>query len=276
MEVTFKDGTKVRCTPEHRYLTESGWISAENLEKGSVIQSSLTTSRSILMDLFTESIRVQNICKDLAEDSIDMCGQTPSEIFQITATFITEMETLKTTDWKTLSVSQKKSILAILDQTIKNSLKKLEMLLKNGINLKKGDSGIVDMQKEQRTGQSGKENPDRVWSAETPLSVLFERMVMNKSIVTQIAKPLIIESVKSLGINEDVYCINVPEVHHFSLQNGAIVHNSHFADAYRYLAVSLPKTKDGITKEELNERYRNAMAGPQANLPHFYRSGGVR
>jgi len=42
---------------------------------------------------------------------------------------------------------------------------------------------------------------------------------------------------------------------------------SHFADAYRYLAVSLPKTQDGKSAEELEQLYNEAIYGNQHNLP---------
>lgn len=41
--------------------------------------------------------------------------------------------------------------------------------------------------------------------------------------------------------------------------------SSHAADAMRYLCVSLPKTKDGLSAEDLDKRYRKAMGGN--NLP---------
>jgi phage terminase large subunit len=46
--------------------------------------------------------------------------------------------------------------------------------------------------------------------------------------------------------------------------------NSHFADAMRYLAVSLPKTRDGASPEELDKRYQEAMYGTE-KLPNFFR-----
>lgn len=55
--------------------------------------------------------------------------------------------------------------------------------------------------------------------------------------------------------------------------------SSHFADCFRYLAVSLPKTRDGLSPEELNQRYNRAMYGNQANLPSIFRDGqqhGIR
>lgn len=47
--------------------------------------------------------------------------------------------------------------------------------------------------------------------------------------------------------------------------------NSHFADAMRYLCVSLPRTRDGLTPEELDARYQEAMYGNQGSLPSVFR-----
>jgi phage terminase large subunit len=47
--------------------------------------------------------------------------------------------------------------------------------------------------------------------------------------------------------------------------------NSHFADAMRYLAVSLPKTRDGVTPEELDKRYKEAMFGTNSTMPSIFR-----
>jgi len=46
--------------------------------------------------------------------------------------------------------------------------------------------------------------------------------------------------------------------------------SSHAADAYRYLAVSLPKTRDGLSAEELNRRYAMAVQGSGAQLPPVF------
>ena len=47
--------------------------------------------------------------------------------------------------------------------------------------------------------------------------------------------------------------------------------SSHFADAMRYLCVSLPKTRDGLTPEALDRRYNDAMYGSNSNLPDVFR-----
>ncbi len=47
--------------------------------------------------------------------------------------------------------------------------------------------------------------------------------------------------------------------------------SSHFADCMRYLCISLPKVKDGLSAEELDARYKKAMYGENNNLPSVFR-----
>jgi hypothetical protein len=47
--------------------------------------------------------------------------------------------------------------------------------------------------------------------------------------------------------------------------------SSHWADAARYMAVSLPKTRDGLSPEDLERRYQDAMLGPDAGMPRVFR-----
>lgn len=47
---------------------------------------------------------------------------------------------------------------------------------------------------------------------------------------------------------------------------------SHGADAMRYLCLSLPKTRDGLTPEQLEKRYRQAVYGEQDNMPAVFRT----
>jgi len=51
------------------------------------------------------------------------------------------------------------------------------------------------------------------------------------------------------------------------------LHNwsSHACDSLRYLCVSLPKTRDGLSPEELDKRYRDAVYGPNTHLPNVFR-----
>ena len=47
--------------------------------------------------------------------------------------------------------------------------------------------------------------------------------------------------------------------------------SSNFADAARYLSISLPKTRDGLSPEDLERRYNEAMLGHNANMPSVFR-----
>lgn len=51
------------------------------------------------------------------------------------------------------------------------------------------------------------------------------------------------------------------------------LHNwaSHAADSARYLCVSLPKTRDGLSAEELDKRYQEAVYGHNNNMPSVFR-----
>jgi phage terminase large subunit len=47
--------------------------------------------------------------------------------------------------------------------------------------------------------------------------------------------------------------------------------SSHYADCLRYLCISLPKTKDGSSPEELEKRYRETVFGTNNNMPSVFR-----
>jgi len=51
------------------------------------------------------------------------------------------------------------------------------------------------------------------------------------------------------------------------------LHNnfSHGADAARYMVLSLSKTRDGLSADELKQRYQKALSGNKSNLPDFFR-----
>lgn len=48
---------------------------------------------------------------------------------------------------------------------------------------------------------------------------------------------------------------------------------SHYADSFRYLAISLPKTQDSLSPAVLEKRYQEATYGSQSNLPPFFQQG---
>ena len=52
--------------------------------------------------------------------------------------------------------------------------------------------------------------------------------------------------------------------------------SSHFSDCMRYLCISLPKTRDGLSAEDLERRYQKAMYGAQGNMPAMFRDNNSR
>jgi len=48
--------------------------------------------------------------------------------------------------------------------------------------------------------------------------------------------------------------------------------SSHFADAMRYLAVSLPKTGDGLSAQDLEKNYREALYGVDSSMPPIFQT----
>lgn len=59
-----------------------------------------------------------------------------------------------------------------------------------------------------------------------------------------------------------------------NIYRGIPLHNwsSHGADAARYMAISLPKTRDSSSAEDIDRNYREAMGGGQSNLPSVFRT----
>lgn len=117
-----------------------------------------------------------------------------------------------------------------------------ESKLLNGINLKKADYGTKDMRSVYRVGQNGNAKKNYVNIVAKLWSLLSEKVATLKNSVAQIVNPLRIESVTNLNYTADVWCMTVPDVEHFSLHNGAIVHNC--ADSFRYLCVSVDEELD--------------------------------
>jgi len=70
------------------------------------------------------------------------------------------------------------------------------------------------------------------------LAQWFGKLVTRNVVAPTYAKtPIVVTSVQVLKEKADVCCIYVEDGHWFSLANGAVVHNSHGADAWRGFAV---------------------------------------
>lgn len=244
VEVSFADGLTVRCTPDHMFMTASGWKSADRLETGSQIQSSLTLSRSISMAVSTACGLAKFTTREAARSCIETFGRMRSAIFPRAATSTIGIATPQTTRSPISNVWMRRSIGWLsaarpLRQRAANTLaNSLATGLPNGTALRPADCGTGVTPSGPRVGRNGSANRGHASSVAKSLIVSFARTVTSRSSAIRTAKPRTIASVRRLTETSDVWCMTVPGEESFSLVNGAVVHNcSHYADALRYFAV---------------------------------------
>lgn len=240
VEITFTDGTKVKCTQEHLFLTENGWKYAKHLKKDMTIQSSLTLSRSIMMVSSIIYTQMKDTLAWVVKGCTEWFGKTLLVKYLKNAISTTKMTTQRIMPFVIWNAYQQENICQMNGTNhmqIPKSilLKKREIKLQNGMGQQKENSGIVGWQRKLKVTQNGKERRENVNFVKKNLMPLSESVGILKNTVIQSVKLPTIESVKKLNYKEDVYDINVPKEHCFSLSNGAVVHNC--ADATRVWAM---------------------------------------
>lgn len=241
VEVRFRDGLSVKCTPDHLFLTDSGWKSAESLTRGTWIQSSLTHSPSILTAASIAYGQVIGICREAGRNFTETCGRWP--LVQFLKGVISTIRTVT----REIIFSQ---ILSVSPQActcqqrqgsssppgLSTLRVRQERRLQTGIGLKRGGYGTGDTWPESRAGLNGSEFRRTARSAKKSFRPFSETVGILKSIAAKSAKCRRIASVEELKFQEDVWCLTVPGAEHFSLANGAVVHNC--ADAWRTLSLT--------------------------------------
>ena len=322
VEVRFVGGYSVKCTPDHLFLTESGWKSAESLQPNTAIQSTLTNSRSILTGICTGFGQRARIWQKAGASYIETCGNLLSGLFPQGAISTTGTGMYLTTALKTSNVLKLESIYPRLggrDGSLYLMAVGFRLLQgigpQIGTHPQKGAFGTKDTPNALRVGLSGSVKRSCVsavarlswrlfagtWKRNTvaqPVKSLrielaesltngrerpekrklrrkisgLSRIVcfagsrtlllgilggMHSIVAKIVRKPgnwlnreqrigLRIKSVQPLRERADVYDITVPDGHWFSLENGAVVHNS---DAFGLMCVSYeaPGEKKKVT-----------------------------
>jgi phage terminase large subunit len=237
VEVAFSDGTTVRCTPDHLFLTDSGWRSASTLPPGSQIQSCSTPSHSISMAGSTAFGRLRTTIRGALVDCTEKFGSVLSAISRAIATSTTGTTTPRTTPSATLSACRHRSTCLSRGggalRSIRSTSVSLRALpLRIGTGLKKVAHGIAGWLATLRAGRCGKESNGLACSAGNPSWLLKGTRGTHTSTAETPAKLLTIVRVSALRSRSDVWCIWVPEAGHFTLGNGAVVHN---CDMWRYV-----------------------------------------
>lgn len=270
VEVEFADGYSVKCTPDHLFLTVSGWRSAESLTKGSLIRSSLTSSRSTSKAISTVAGHLIATTQKVAADCIATLGSLRSGRSLRAAISTTEMVTCQTTVSRTWNALTPESICESSAMDSRGTrhaplVQRLARKLLNGTGPQKAANGTSDRLSVRSLGQSGKESRRTARSAELSSKPWSVKAVIPRCIAALCAKSpriakeasktsglLRIERVKHLAETSDVWDITVPDGHWFSLVNGAVVHN---CDAFGLGAVVYEKPTN-TPMQPLNYRSR--------------------
>lgn len=349
VEVRFVDGNTARCTPEHLFLTESGWRSAEFLTPGTLIQLCSIPSSNTSMGRYTSDGQVPFITAELNATFIEESGRVHLGQFQKVVTSIIETIILPITASPIWNAYPNLNIHSNRFIVTRPFLNQPEKGLRHGTALKQGGSGIDSKPEDANRGGSVNASPGsansatlNLWrsfatsirrgfvqrnadhpavaesttpttttsprigrvkpniantaassswplfapkgsrnsarSSAEPLSTMggrlpaaqstvgsgnrrsvtsaasnlwrwFARLIGTGSVPIS-AESIAIASVKHLTERADTCCIEVPDVHCFALANGAIVHNSHCADAFRTLAVSIRQPQKEREREQ--------------------------
>lgn len=252
VEVRFLGGYSVKCTPDHLFLTASGWKSAESLTQNTEIQSTLTKSRSILMAGYIVCGLAKDIWRAAARGFTGMLGRLLSGQYLKAATYTTLMGTPLITGWKISNAFRRKSTYLNrgtreLSQRPDGFQLRREAVPQTGINQLKVGSGILVMPRKLKAGLNGSALRKLVSIVDRSLWRLSEKAaLMLESIALKPVKPLVIERVVKLSETADVWDITVPGPHCFSLQNGAVVHNS---DAFGLGCIAAEQIMNAITPD---------------------------
>lgn len=236
---------------------------------------------------------------------IVMYGLITKALFQIGITFITLMETLKIMLLKILNVFQPKNILNCMqiakaagpNQIDVESFYCLKMQKQqNGIKVKKVKSGTENMpqshyrcSKELNTRKHANavlSNIQRSLYGKNSVLMRVKQRIglyikrisytglvvsakLYSFVINTLLKKHVVKNVQSYQVIEpkQVYDLSV-DIDNCYYANGYLVSNS---DAMRYLCISLSKTRDGLSPEDLERRYQEAMIGPQGQLPRVFR-----
>jgi phage terminase large subunit len=254
VEVMFTGGYTVKCTPDHLFLTESGWKSAESLVRNSEILSTLTRLRSISMVGYTAYGRMKYIFHGAVKSFIEPYGNLHLGLYLKNAISIIWIVILKTTGLTTLNAWMVANISSHPMQPIRRSLvsgcsqNQREKRLLNGTNLLREGYGINATPNEANHGQNGSVKNCTARNAVLNSMLWLGKAAIRKFTAQQSAVTLTIESVRHLSENDDVWCITVPDDSSFSLSNGAVVHN---CDAYEIIG---QVWKNNVEVKEVKKR----------------------
>lgn len=276
----FSDGSEVRCTPDHRFMTARGWVQAKDLEGQAILSLQGIGLKSLMA---SDTIAAGTTINARELDCIGRYGRRHAVKSLRASTSTISTTTAATIASQISNVFRRKSISEegterLLRRALWSTSKRQSRLRERGMVAPKVCGGINRTMSETlicftRSSQSSATNAgwdsrqEKAGSVPTNASRHggarrgpttkpgFARYAgrNTRSIVTRgrstvrglaVASPAaengLVCREVSLAGRADVYCITVPSTGNFALANGAIVSNC--ADSVRYGIMSRPWT----------------------------------
>jgi len=236
----------------------------------------------------------------------DIYGKRTMVLFLKDMWYIIKMATQRIIRLKTWSLLQKKSMEEgmlcplIHGHNLMNAKNFCEVLMKkqkSGTKAKRGKNGILNMLKNhyQRVGELDTKKhatyvPKNISGSKRGKSTVPTNAKLNKGfwIGKTLKKGFVLFAIKSLNAiniilkrhvvkNVQVYHVATPrEVYDLTIEDDNCYYINNYlvsnCDSFRYLAVSLPKTRDSMSAEQLDKNYQEAMYGEESNMPHIFRN----
>jgi len=278
VRLAFSDGSIVKCTPDHKFLTATGWVDARDLAGLETLSLSETALRSSPASGFTSA---GSTISERAAAFIVRCGKRLTAISRMASMFTTGTTTEATMPYRTSNAFPCGSIWAgDMARHPPNAANRQswwrERLRELGTVVRRGALGIASImwpsprlctpstslnagnavEHSPLIARAFARMPARRHGVEHPVSTTSAasaRSAARSSWSTgTISNRRAHEHVagwkaRAFGLvclrvedagREDVYCLTVPETGNFALANGAIVANC--ADAIRYGLMSRP------------------------------------
>lgn len=262
-KVTLSDGYTFNCTANHPILTSGGmYVRLDNLQVGDKV----CVLKCLPIESKDGTIKtigfVANTTNAVASVCIELFGSITTALSQMVTTFITKTKTVTTTILKTLNYYIKANICDII--CMKGfQLKKACKRIGNQLNWQLNQLGLGIPAKKEKNGTAKRQKAEStllntIKHANAVECNLKQQLIKQNIVPTNAVLPLgelTILSITALKAKKSVYNLSVPEVEHYCLGNGLIVHNC--ADELAYSLVSRPMLMDRNTY--INQKYDEAQ-----------------
>ena len=173
VRITFDDGSAVRCTPDHKFITSNGPVEAQNLE-GKLCQTNELKLSAIKFKSSTgrNTSSARNTLDTVIQDYIALCGSSITVKFQKAMRFTTKIITELIIKSKTLKLCLAQNIANCMLTLPRHLLRQQRiyatdaMPLPSGTLLQQGISGIKSNIRESKTKflESVEKTVFSVWS----------------------------------------------------------------------------------------------------------------